>query len=204
MSWDAGLNPWQGFQWVGQITVLVAYRSFEKAMAYAEWNRYTWVALIDNRGSNKEAEESRHAGMNILHEARRPIRELCSKKGPRGHNIHQGHQECTTDRGISITWKFSGGSPLEAGRRSHRADILTSRSPPSSNSEAKVAQSCPTLCDPMDCIVHGSLLARILESVAFPFARGSSQTSDQTHVCHTAGRFFTNWATREAQKYWSE
>ena len=32
-----------------------------------------------------------------------------------------------------------------------------------------------TLCDPMDCIVHGILQARILEWVAFPFSRGSSQ-----------------------------
>ena len=30
----------------------------------------------------------------------------------------------------------------------------------------KVAQSCPTLCDPMDCIVHGILQARILEWVS--------------------------------------
>ena len=42
-----------------------------------------------------------------------------------------------------------------------------------------VAQSCPTLCDPMDCSppgssVHGILQARILEWVAIPFSRGSS------------------------------
>ena len=42
----------------------------------------------------------------------------------------------------------------------------------------KVAQSYPTVCDPMDCIVHGILLARILEWVAFPFSRGSSQPRD--------------------------
>ena len=41
-------------------------------------------------------------------------------------------------------------------------------------SEVKVAQSCPTLCDPMDYTVHGILQARILEWVAFPFSRGSS------------------------------
>ena len=35
----------------------------------------------------------------------------------------------------------------------------------------KVAQSCPTLCDPMDYTVHGILQARILEWVAFPFSR---------------------------------
>ena len=63
----------------------------------------------------------------------------------------------------------------------------------------KVAQSCPTLCDSMDYIVHGILQARILAWVAFPFSR-SSQPSDQTQVSHIAGRFFTSWATREAQE----
>ena len=41
-------------------------------------------------------------------------------------------------------------------------------------SKTKVAQSCLTLCDPMDYSVHGILQARILEWVAFPFSRGSS------------------------------
>ena len=45
--------------------------------------------------------------------------------------------------------------------------------------------------------------ARILEWVAFPFSRGSSQPRDRTQVSHMAGRFFTIWATREAQEYWS-
>ena len=46
--------------------------------------------------------------------------------------------------------------------------------------------------------VHELLQARILECVAFPFSRGSSQPRDQTQVSHIAGRFFTNWAIREA------
>ena len=70
-------------------------------------------------------------------------------------------------------------------------------------SEVKVAQSCPTLCDPIDCIVHGILQARIMEWVAFPFSRGSYQPRDRTQVSHIAGGFFTSWATREAQEYWS-
>ena len=45
-------------------------------------------------------------------------------------------------------------------------------------SEVKVAQSCPTLCDPVDYTVHGVLQARILEWGAFPFSRGSSQPRD--------------------------
>ena len=45
-------------------------------------------------------------------------------------------------------------------------------------SEVKVAQLCPTLCDPMDYTVHEILQARILEWVALPFSRGSSQPRD--------------------------
>ena len=41
--------------------------------------------------------------------------------------------------------------------------------------EVRVAQLCPNLCDAMDYTVHGILQARILEWVAFPFSRGSSQ-----------------------------
>ena len=58
----------------------------------------------------------------------------------------------------------------------------------------KVAQSCLTLCDPMDCSppgssVHGILQARILEWVAVPFSRRSSQPRDRTQVSHIAGGF---------------
>ena len=59
-------------------------------------------------------------------------------------------------------------------------------------------------CDPMDCSlpgssVHGILQARVLEWVAISFSRGSSRPRDQTQVSRIAGRFFTLWATREAQ-----
>ena len=67
----------------------------------------------------------------------------------------------------------------------------------------KVAQSCPTRCDTMDYSPPGSSVheisqARILEGVAMPFSRGSSQPRDWTQVSCTAGRFFTVWATRKA------
>ena len=59
-----------------------------------------------------------------------------------------------------------------------------------------VAQSYPTLCDPMDCglpgsSVHGILQARILEWIAIPFSRGSFWPRDRTRVSCIAGRFFT-------------
>ena len=66
-----------------------------------------------------------------------------------------------------------------------------------------VAQSCPTLCDPMDYSspgspVHGILQARILQWVAISSSTGSSRLRSQTWVSCLAGSFFTNWATREA------
>ena len=65
--------------------------------------------------------------------------------------------------------------------------------------KVKVAQPCLTLCDPVDYTVHGILQVRILEWVAFPFSRESSQPRDQiqvrTQVSHVAGGFFTSWAT---------
>ena len=69
--------------------------------------------------------------------------------------------------------------------------------------KVKVSQSCLTLCDPMDYTVHGILQARILKWVVFPFSKGSSQPRDWTQVSHIAGKFFTCWATRQAQEYWS-
>ena len=65
--------------------------------------------------------------------------------------------------------------------------------------KVKVAQSCPTLCDPMDYTVHGILQARIMKWVTLPFSRGSSQPKDRTQVSHIPGGFFTSWTTREAQ-----
>ena len=60
--------------------------------------------------------------------------------------------------------------------------------------KVQVAQSCPTLWNPMDYTVHGILQAKILEWVAFPFSRETSQPRDRTQVSHIAGGFFTSWA----------
>ena len=69
-------------------------------------------------------------------------------------------------------------------------------------SKSEVAQSCPTLCDPMGCrlpasSVHGIFQARKLEQAAISFSRGSSKPWDQTLVSHNAGRHIT---TRKAKK----
>ena len=58
-----------------------------------------------------------------------------------------------------------------------------------------VAQSCPTLCRAP--LSLGILQARML--IAMPSSRGSPQPRNQTQVSFITGRFFTSWATREAQ-----
>ena len=50
-------------------------------------------------------------------------------------------------------------------------------------------------------LLHGILQARILEWVAIPFSKGSSQLRDWTQISCTAGGFFTSWATREPLLY---
>ena len=68
----------------------------------------------------------------------------------------------------------------------------------------KVTQLCLTLCNPMDCnppgsSVHGNLQARILKLVTISFSRRSSWPRDWIWVFCILGRYFTIWATREAQ-----
>ena len=64
-----------------------------------------------------------------------------------------------------------------------------------SSTPREVVQSCPTLCNPMDCSlsgssVHGIFKARVLEWVAISYSRGSSRPRDWTRVSHIVGRRF--------------
>ena len=70
-----------------------------------------------------------------------------------------------------------------------------------------VAQSCPTLCNPMNCSlpsssVHGIFQARILEWGAISFSRGSSRPRDRTHIFCIGRRSLYHWANREAHLCW--
>ena len=65
-------------------------------------------------------------------------------------------------------------------------------------SDSDIAQSCPTLCNPMDCSlpgssIHGIFQARVLEWAAISFSRGSSRPRDRSCI---ADRRFTVWAMR--------
>ena len=77
-------------------------------------------------------------------------------------------------------------------------------------SEVKVAESCPTLCDPMDyslpgSSIHGILQTRMLEWVALPSFRESSQPRDQMHISYVSCKwFFMTSATWEAHWFHKE
>ena len=70
---------------------------------------------------------------------------------------------------------------------------------------SEVAQSCPTLCNPMDCSLPGSSLhgifqAIVLEWIAISFSRGSSQPRDWTWVSRFVDRCFPIWAMRKIKR----
>ena len=69
---------------------------------------------------------------------------------------------------------------------------------------SEVAQSCPTLCDPMDCSlsgssIHGIFQARMLEWISISFSRGPFHPRNRTQVSRIAGRRFTIWTARKPQ-----
>ena len=65
----------------------------------------------------------------------------------------------------------------------------------------KKKEKCVSFSGVSDSLSLWILQARILECVAIPFSRGSFQSRDQTLISHTAGIFFTIWATRDSQKW---
>ena len=71
-----------------------------------------------------------------------------------------------------------------------------SQETPGSEVKSEVAQSCPTLCNPLDCglsgsSVHGIFQARVLEWTAISFSKGSSQPRARTLVSRIVYRHFT-------------
>ena len=70
--------------------------------------------------------------------------------------------------------------------------------------KSKVIQLCPTLCVPMEYTVHGILQARILEWVAVPFSRGSSQPRNRTQVFALQVDSLPAEPPGEAQEYQGE
>ena len=129
-----------------------------------------------------------------------------------------GHKESDTTEWLNIIWVFyvylhyrwRNWGTVRISNFSKMIKLISSRSmkqigdilDPRSMLLVLVTQSCPTLCDPINCSppgssVFGILQARILEWFAICFSRGSFQPRDWTQVSCIAGRFFAIWATME-------
>ena len=146
-----------------------------------------------------------------------------------GKNIGMGHHFLL--QGIFPTQGLNPGIELMSPVWQADSLLLSHQGNPRCTMKVKNFQSCPTLCDPMGYTIHEIIQARILEWVAFPFSRGSSQprspvyrrilyqlshkgslriqewvaypfssgsSRNRTRVSCIVGRFFTNWAIREA------
>ena len=102
----------------------------------------------------------------------------------------------------SRSWWWIGKSDVLQSMRGKKLDMTKQLNSDDGKKESEIAQSCPTVCDPMYCSllgssVHGIFQARILEWVAISFYRRSSWLRDWTWVSLIVGRHFTMWATRE-------
>ena len=112
-------------------------------------------------------------------------------------NLYAG-QEATVRTGRWTTDGFQWGKEYVKAVHRHPAY--------STYMQSKVAQSCLTLCDPMDCSppgssIHGILQARILEWVAISFSRGSSRPRDQTQVSRIAADALTSEPPGKQSRY---
>ena len=111
----------------------------------------------------------------------------CSPPGSSVHGIFQARILLR----VAISFSRGPSRPRDRTQVSGVAGNSLQSEPPSEKVKVKVAQSCLTLCDPMDCSrpgfsVHGIFQARILEWVAIPFLKRSYQPRDQTQVFFTS------------------
>ena len=109
-----------------------------------------------------------------------------------------GSWHCTGDRDQD----HPHGKEMQKGKMAVWGGLTKSSEKKRSEKWSEVTQSCPTLCNPVDCSpsgssAHGILQARILKWVAISFSRGSSWPRDRTQVSCIAGRRFNLWATRD-------
>ena len=110
--------------------------------------------------------------------------DLAAAAGSCVHGILQGR----ILEWIAIFFSRGSSRPRDRPRSpTLQTNSLSSKPPGKVLTKMLVTQSCPTLCNPMDCSppgfsIHGILQARKLEWVAIPFSRGSSWPMDWTHV----------------------
>ena len=115
---------------------------------------------------------------------------------PPGSSVH-GILQARILEWVAISFSKGSSWPRDWTKFFHTTGrLFTIWSPREAKTYMKLTRSCLTTCGPMDCSlpgcsIHGILQARILEWVAVPFSRGSSQPRDRTQVSHIAGEFFS-------------
>ena len=132
----------------------------------------------------------------------KPIKDLNVKNS--GRNIHR-RKPTKASQHRSLSWFFwsdkrSRYKQMGQCQTKKKTVLHGKESETESESHSVVSNS---LRPPGVYTVWAILQDRIVEWVAFPFSRASSQPRNRSLVSHIAGRFFTSWATREAQEYWS-
>ena len=154
--------------------------------------RMDWLDLLAVQGTHKSLLQHHSSKASILR---------CSAF----FTVQLSHPYMTTGKTIALPrWTFVGEVISLLFNMLSRLVIIFL---PRSKSESEVAQLGPTLCDPMDCSLSGSLVheifqAKVLEWVAISFSTGSSWPRDRTQVSHISGRHFTVWATRGRIQRW--
>ena len=101
---------------------------------------------------------------------------------------------------LHIRWPKCWSFSFSISHSNEYSELISFRKLHLSEWVSEVTQSCPNLCDPVDCSlpgssVHGTLQARILEWVTISFSSGSSPSRDQTRVSRFGCRHFNLWAT---------
>ena len=128
--------------------------------------------------------------VNQIQEIQSPIQDKYKEKHVETHT-NQTNKEIILKAGRGMQQATCKGNPKRL-TADLSAETLEARRKWQDILKVKVTQSCPSLCDPMDYTVHGILQARILEWIAFPFSRGSSQPMDLNQVSCIVGGFFTS------------
>ena len=165
----------------GTDVLLLAHNVTENSLGYA-WYRGERVEIIQLIASyrvdtNVTTKWSAHSGRETLYPNGTLLIQNVTQKDTRSYTLLVTNNDLQTERQTGH---------LCIDRECSLSDLGVL------GGKVKVAWSCPTLCDPIDYMVHEILQAGILEWVPFHFSSGSSQLRNQTQVSHIVGRFFTS------------
>ena len=152
-----------------------------------EWVRASLLMCSQSRGGLRhETDRSYHPGWIVL-------RDLTIDLARPGRSFQPGLQPLPDTEEVPLRLVRVVGGSLERGNGVSSSTAHTRSEKQGrhrywlNKNSAKLLQSCPTPCDPMDCSppdssVRGVLQARMLQWVTIPFSRASSWPRDRTHI----------------------